>query len=140
MADFQRLSPELVTDRNRSKAWEKWWADHRVSHDRWPTIHTPKYGPLWFKVAAKSPFYSFFGVMSFAIQEGATHMHVVGCSLAGQGYFDPIVSQLDRVRARPKRVWDSRWSKERAMLGRILAAAPENGVTFSGLDGVLSGP
>lgn len=129
-----RKKPALVTHKNRAMQWEKWWVQHLIDRSEWPSVHTPQYGPLWFKLCAKSPFYSFFGVMSFAIQEGATHLNIIGCDLAGQEYFDEQASGLGRVKARPKRVWDMRWKKERDMLARVMEAAPEHGVTISGVD------
>lgn len=132
--DFRRLQPEQVTDRARAKAWAKWYDSHKIPRDEWPSIHTPTYGPLWFKLAAKSPLYTFFASMSFAIQQGATHIHIIGCDLAGQVYHDERVSRLARVRKRPKRVWDSRWTRERQMLANVIHAGRSNNVSFSGVD------
>jgi hypothetical protein len=132
--DFVRLRPELATDKSRAHHWIKWWETRGVPRDLFPSIRTPVYGPLWFKVAAKSPLFTTFASMSFAIQEGATHIHLLGCDMGGTRYFDEQVSSLQRVTKRPARVWNARWERERGMMARVIKAGKANGIAFSGVD------
>lgn len=135
LKEFRKLLPDIITDKSRVKMWVKWWETLKVPRDDWPSLHTPEYKhPLWFKKAAPSPFFTFFGVMGFAVQEGATEIQIHGCTLTGNRYFDEQASELPNVKRKVARCWKIRWARERVMLQNIINAGPTHGVTFTGVD------
>lgn len=110
---LQRLRPWVWTDPLNFKLWHK-YGYPQTEGWKWDASGIP----WWPAPSKKTVFYAIQG----AVLRGAKSIHLWGCDMEGDNYFDGPA----------KGAWgDSRWKTEALKLYRVIDAAKEAGVTIA---------